>query len=1030
MIESFVKRPATTVMFVLFFTLLGMVSFFSLNIEQSPKIEMPLVVVNIIYPGATPLEIETQVLKKIEDSTAEISEIKKIESRAFDNAGYILVEFFLSADVNDKLIEVKDKVEAVLNELPEGIDRPIVQKVDPMAKAVVDLVLTSDRHNPTELYEYADTQLKNQFSKVQGVGQVDIFGGQERQIRVDLYPDLMKKHFISIDGIVAQLRSRNLTIPAGNIDRTKTSTSVRFQGEFESIQQIANLRLTTSDGNSFPLAEIAKVYDGSADQEKGARFNGKPVVSMAVKKISDGNEINVARGIVELLPEITKTLPEGMSIEMALDRSQVILRETKGTMQSVILGVFLTVIVLLFFTGNWRVTIIASLIIPSSIISSLFLVEASGFTINFITLLAIATALGTLIANAIVIIESVLDHLNKGFSPLDSAILGTKAMILPVLAACGTNLVVFTPIAFMGGIVGQFMLQFGMTVVYATLFSLLASFSLTPMLCAVLLKPGTSKKSFLVKISDRFVEFTLKEYKIIFNLIMARPWLSGALVVILFMVTFTVVPYIGNEFIPTSDQDRLQVTLTMPLGTKVEESTRTAEKVEALFNGMPEVTSVLTVLGSNGEENASVIAILKPAAQRKRSDLDIIDIITPQLAEVPNAEIEIVRGDAMNGVSGDVSINISGLDYDKMIELSKQTTELMRSTGYFRSVTSSYKTPKQEIQFFPDPVKMEKYGVTSAQIGSVFRASIYGDDTNIYREKGEEYDIMVSLDDNYITSVESLRDLFVISNTGLIPVTELGDLRIATSMPTILRRDRQRVIQLNGYLAKSTAGVVQTELKQKMDQMQFDDKTSYAFVGNAENQEESGREIGKAFLLAIIFTYMILAALMNSFIHPFTIATSIITSFSGVFLLLFFLNSSINIASMLGIVMLVGLAVNNAILILDETIVQLQKQPQLDLIKALWIGVESKFRAVLMTSIAIVFGTLPQLWATDLAKASMGAVIVGGVAASIFFTFLLIPQTFYYLEKMRRLVRKRPPTNSLPIANGVAENSLTNPATH
>ncbi|MAV90987.1 MAG: hypothetical protein CL676_06170 [Bdellovibrionaceae bacterium] len=1010
MIGSFVKRPATTIMFVLFFVILGLVSFIEINVEQSPRIDLPLVVVNVVYPGASPLEIETQAIKKIEDSVVEISEIKKIESRSFESAGYVMVEFYLTADVNNKLIEVKDKVEAILNELPDDMDRPIVQKVDPFSQPVVDLILTSKTHSPTELYEFADVKLKNQFSKITGVGQVDIFGGRERQIRVELFPDLMKQYFISIDKVIEQMKSRNLTVPAGSIDRSRTTVDVRFEGEFESIEEIANLRLTTSDGNSFPLSQIARVYDGASDKDTGARFNGQNVVSLSVKKIADGNDIRVASGVRKLLPQVKSILEDGMSLEIALDRSEVISRETQNTFNSVLLGIILTIFVLLFFTGDWRVTVISAIVIPTSIVSAMFGMEKSGFTINFITLLAIATSLGTLIANAIVIIESILEYLDRGDSPVKAAVDGTKAVVVPVLAAGGTNLVVFTPIAFMGGLIGQFMLQFGMTVVYATIFSLIASFSLTPMLCALLLRPKNkeAKKNWLVQTSEKFVNFLLAEYKLFFDTIFRFPKTSIIVVVILFIGAFTVVPYVGNEFIPTSDRDRLEVVLTMPLGTRVEESEEVAKQVEVLFKGMPEVESVLTILGQDGEQNASVIAILVPGAERSRADTDLIEIITPKLARIPNAEVEIKRGDGGGGrASGDISINISGNNYDEMVSLSQKVMKVMKDSGYFRSVTSSYKTPKEEMKFFPNASKIEKYGLTSAQIGSIFRSSIYGDDTNIFRENGEEYDIVVKVADEYINSTDSMKDLFIISNTGLVPVTELGDFKMASSVPTILRRDRHRVIQLNGFLAKSTAGVVQSDLTKEIDKLSFNEGASYVFVGNAESQEESGQEIMKAFLLAIILTYMILAAIMNSFVHPFTIATSIITSFSGVFLILFFLDFSINIASMLGFVMLVGLAVNNAILILEEVEVAIEKNPNIPIHDALWLGIKIKFRAVLMTSVAIVFGALPQLWDTNLAKAAMGAVIVGGVLASIFFTFFLTPQTYFYLERLRRWVARK-----------------------
>lgn len=1007
MIEVFVKRPATTIIFILFFVLLGFVSYFNLNVEQTPRIEFPLVTVNVTYPGASPEEIETQVVKKIEDVVVEISEIKSMKSRAFENFGYILIEFKLSADVNVKSSEVKDKVEAILNDLPDGIEKPIVERVDPFAKSVIELVLYgTENQSARDLFEFADKKLKNQFTKIAGVGSVDVFGGEQREIRVELDPDLMKERYISIGQVVSAMKAQNLNVPGGNIDRDKTSLSVRFVGEFSNVEAIRDMPLTATDGSQFKLGSIGRVYDGSKDVEYISRFNGRPVVTLSIKKISDGNEVKVAEGIRSLLPEVTQTLPEGMSIEVASDTSTYIVRETRGTLLSIALGIFLTVMILYFFSGSWPMTIIAAVVIPSSIISALLLMDFSNFTINFITLLAMATALGTLIANAIVIIESVLVHLQMGKDPKQAAVDGTKDVVIPVLASCGTNLVVFTPIAFMGGIVGQFMYQFGLTVVYATLFSLIASFSLTPMMCGLMLKPirpgQEVKKNILVRTTDKITNFLLKEYRVLFETMFRFPkiWILG--VILSLIGTFSVAfgGYIGNEFIPTSDENRIQVNLTLPQGSTIEQTAQVSAQVEELFKEYSEVENVLSVLGENGAENGRVIVSLIPNDSRVKSDVQIIEEVTPLAAVIPGVEVEFKRGDGGGGQEADISINITGLEYSKMIEISEQVRSVMRDSGYFRSITSSYKSPKEELQFVPNLEKLYQYGVSSAQIGSDIRASIYGDDTNIYKEAGEEYDIRIELAESYKNSSEVMNKINVLSQHGLVSLPELGRIENKEAIPTLWRRDRNRIIQMNGYLSKSTAGVVQVELTEKIKALELPAGYNFQFVGNAESQEESGQEIGKAFGLAIILTFMLLAAILNSFVHPLTISSSIITSFGGVFLLLFFADSSINIASMLGIVMLVGLVVNNAILIVDQTQVYLQKG-ETDIKQALWKGIEDKFRAVLMTSIAIVSGALPQTWSPDLAKASMGLVIIGGVVASIVYTFAFTPVVFWYLERLR-----------------------------
>ncbi len=404
MIEFFVRRPVTTIMFVSVFMVLGIVAYFNLNIEETPRIDFPIVTVETIYPGATPFEVETQVVNKIEDEIAEISEIKKINSNSYDGLGYVQIEFLLSADVNVKSIEVKDKVEGILNDLPNGAKKPIIKKFDPLLKPVINLVLMSETLNERTIYEYADKIFKNELSRIQGVASVDIFGGKERQINIKVDPLLMKQHYISIDDVADRINAQNRNVPGGNIDRENSSLSVRFQGEFATVEDIENLILTSDDGAQFRLKEIAKVEDGYRKVDTMARFNRKAVVNMSVKKVSDGNAVNIAKEVYERMPEFKSTIPEGMDIAIAVDTTKFIIGENKDAQVSIFVGILLTAVILFLFTGILKLTLISSIVIPTSVISTCFLVDAYGFSINMMTLLAIATALGTLVANAIVII--------------------------------------------------------------------------------------------------------------------------------------------------------------------------------------------------------------------------------------------------------------------------------------------------------------------------------------------------------------------------------------------------------------------------------------------------------------------------------------------------------------------------------------------------------------------------------------------------------------------------------------------------
>ncbi|MDD5669161.1 MAG: efflux RND transporter permease subunit [Candidatus Omnitrophica bacterium] len=1023
MIEFFVKHRVTTIMFVLVFVVLGIFSYSKLLVEKTPKMDFPIVTVSVTYPGATPLEVETLVVKKIEDVVAEISEIKKIKSWAYESLGYISIEFLIEADVNVKSIEVKDKVDAILNDLPENIEKPVIEKFDPLLVPVMDLVLSSDTLNARDLYEYADKTLKTKFSSIAGVAKVDIYGGKKRQINVWLDPMLMKQHYISIGEVINAMLVKNKNIPAGVLEKGFNSLGVRFTGEFESIDEIRQMRMVSLDGASFYLKDIAVVEDGYKKIDSAARYNGKEVVGLSISKASDGNAVSIAQEMRRRLDSFRAILPRGMKLDIATDTTTFIVNETNDTKWSIIIGLLLTAAILYLFMGRWDSAVIACIIIPTSIVSTLFPMWASKFSINMLTLLALASVLGTLISNAIVIIENVLVHLDRSNDPVKAAIDGTQEVVVPIIAATGTNLVVFMPLSMMGGIVGVFMKSFGLTVVYATLFSLLASFCLTPMMCAALLKPKTEKKSgggwhnsfldalcvplhWVRKSIDMSMEFMKKEYKHIFELIFRYPKMTIVAVILVFFGSLMVVPYIESDFTPKSDENQFTINMVLPQGSTIERTLETCKLVERYLDNIPEKKSYLTNIGTNGVENAKITFDLVPLKDRKRKDVDIMDDLTRFIATIPDVEVSYDRGVSAEAGTGDVAIDLFGVDYDTMIRLSQEMKDLMQRSGYFKSVILSYKYPRDEIRMKPLQEKLVEYGVTAMSVGSSFRASVYGEDTNTYKEKGEEYKVNIELNDAYAQDFNDIKVMSILSRKGLIPLDELGTITTHKAIPTIRHRDRVRVIHLDGFLGKSSLGIVSGLLDKQFKSMHFPEGYGYRYVGNSENMNEANQELGKAFILAVILTFMLLCALMDSLVaYPWAIMATVFTSITGMILGLFFLGQSINIASLMGVVMLVGMVVNNAILLLDYTLIKMKEGVPVK--EALWLGASEKFRAIMMTSIAIILGVVPQLWSVMKVKQSMGAVMTGGMLASILFTFILVPVVFWYLERFERKIFKQ-----------------------
>ena len=1005
MIETFVKRHVTTWMFVGFLVILGLVALTSLNIEKDPEIDYPIVVVSVTYPGASPDEVQKEIIEKIEDTVSEVSEINKMTSRAYDNYGLILMEFNLDADPNIKAIEVKDKVEGILNDLPTNADRPKIEKYDVFGDSVLDLALKSTKHDRKYLYHFADRRLKGVLTSIPGVSKIDIAGGRERAIRIKLDPERMKQKFITILDVIAAVSKYNINTPSGKIRRIKDEISVRFFAEFQSLQDIENMLITTSEGQEFKLKDIADIRDDVKDLETDAYHNNEPVVLMSLNKVSGGNEISIADGFYKKLSSIRSMLEDGMSLEVLLDNTDYVRKETRGTFNSIVLGILLTVLVLILFTANFRTTFITALIIPISIIATFFLINMAHFTINSMTLLGLATVLGTLIANAIIIIENALSIIHEGKTAYEAAIIGTKKSIIPVFASSGTNLAVFIPIAFMGGVVGKFILQFGMTVVFATIISIIISFTLTPMLIARLLKVKTEQKEdvFFHKLAEKINNFVKRLYYPVFNFIFKFKLLSFILCMSLFVGTLMLVKYIGSEFVPKSDNDRIYIEVRGPEGSSIEKTTSTVNIMANRIMKHKEVKTVITKIGNNGVQNASISVMLTPADTRI-SDVELISRITPEFADIPDIDLTVKRGGKGGGTGGfDVTINLYGIDYDKMVEYVKQITTEMEKMGVFRSITSNYHEPSTEYRFIPDQNKLNLYGVSNVQIAGTIRYSLHGNDDSTFRDV-DLYDMIIELNDNVKNNDALFKNILVASQKGMIPITKLGTIKKVKSYSELRRRDRQSIIEIGAQLGKGTAGQVQTQLSEIIkNKIKFENGYGFYYAGSAEMQSETVKEIFKAFVLAVIFTYMVLAAIMNSFIHPFTIAISIFTSFSGVFALMFFTDTSINIGSMLAFIMLVGLAVNAAILLLDPVMEQIKNGTSIK--DALFESANSQLRSILMTSTAIIFGTFPQLFETNRLKSAMGVVIVGGIFGSIVFTLILTPLLFYFFENLSRKLK-------------------------
>ena len=1015
MLKFFVRRPVTTIMFVLFFVALGIVSFPKMNVERMPAIDFPMVTATFIYPGAAPTEIESQVIKKAEDAMSEVSGLKKITSQAFENGGYVMAEFNLGVNVNDKSSEIKAKLDAISSEFPDDLKQPVIEKLNPLQQSVVDIVLSGA--DLRDMEEYVKDVLSSKITAIPGVANVTVFGGKKRAVRIEISPELMASRGITIMDVVSALGTSNLNVPGGKLETFTDSSAVRFIGEFQSVDDIKGLRITTVEGQNFALRDIATVTDAARDMETGARYNGESVVIASVIKSSDGNAVKISSALNKRIPDLQKDLGSrfnGAEMKIVTDSSIAVSDETNGTIWGIVLGIIFTIIILMVFTRNWRSTIIAGVVIPVSLVAGFFFMSTSGFTINMLTLLAYSSALGTLISNAIILIESALQELKTGKNPEDAAIDGTKKVAVPILAGVGTNVVVFLPLAFMSGIAGQFMNQFGLTIVFVTLLSLVFSFTLTPMMIAKFLRPSSgNKKEKIRDVKFKEVKADKKEaapkdimvsYRKWFDYQQKKPWRVVGMAVAIFIASAMLLRFVGSEFSPSSDVGEIMITARAPMGSTYVKSETIVKQIEEKLTQFPEVTATSVKIGERGLQNMSIKVDLIDK-EKRASDKVLAQRMLPKLAEIPDVEIQIRAGESTAGgaIGSDIVLNIFGDDDARREEYAQQMLDVINKIPEVQSAVLAQQKPGAEIRFVPDEKNMNFWGVKNSYAGMTLRTALFGNDSYKYKEDGKEYPIILEFARPF-KNHGMFDNVYVNSQKGLVALSDLGTIQTVRATPNINRINKGRLTEIDVNIGKSTMGPVQTKIASEIAKIDWEFGYKAEFGGMSEIQDETNGEMGSTFLLAVVLTFMLLAAILNSWVHPLTIATSILTSFVGVFVFLFLSGASLNIAAMLSIIMLVGLVVNNNILILEPTVNRIAAGE--DSVSALWAEIMDKKSMVLMTSIAIIVGMLPQLWSGDGMKTSMAAVMVGGMLASLIFTFVLTPALFCLMERFRVKLKK------------------------
>lgn len=1019
-----IQKPVMVTMGLLVFIVFGILGFIDMPLNLMPDIQIPYMIVQTVYPGAGPAEIENQVTKKIEDAVATVGMIEFIESYTMENLSLVAMKFRLGKDINIANQEVKDKVDAILRDFPSDVEKPIVQKIDITAQPFMDLILSGNLDGK-ELRELAEKKIQDRFTQIEGVAQMELVGGNKRQIDVKFNDKVVYENKLSLMQLSQILAIHNLDMPAGHFIKGSQEYSVRLKGEFQDIEAIRNASVPTASGVK-KLHQIAEVTDSEEEVRTRATFFDVPkqqkmdnIIRISLTNAADGNIVDIAKQVRERLPEIQSELPAGVKLNIINDNSDFIQASVNDTMGNIWMGILLTGLILLLFLHDLRSTLIVALSMPFSILSTFVFLKASGFTINIMTLMGLSTSVGILVSNSVVVIENIFRHKNMGNKRKEASDIGTSEIAVAVIASTLTNIVVFLPIASMSSMVGQFFKEFGLTVTYATIFSLITSFTIVPMLASRILPEHETNNKFSRGFNRFFDGFTRYYTSFLSGILKSKKRSFGilGLSALVLIISFVFATRMGVELFPNLDQGDVVVNVELPQGDNLDQTARVIDEINKRIAKHKEVKHVVTNLGSQGyiDQGTNLAAVnvkLIDSSQRDFSSQDFVSTLMQELADIPNARLIVSAQMGVGGGGSPIEFYLQGQDNEQLELLKPEVMKLVSSVPGVQNLDTSTRTGKPELTVYPNREKMAEIGASVFDLAMALRLAIEGSVATQYREQGNEYDIKLSLNDDSVDSPEKIRNLSISINGNVYTLSQLADLDFASGVNKITHRDRYKTIQFTGGVTQGyNLGNITNEIKKVMEEIKLPPNYRFAWGGDASMLEETMVDMIRTFILAILLTYMLLAAILESFAQPLLIMSTVPLALIGVIFSLLITGVSINIFSMMAIIMLVGIVVNNAILILDY--VNMKRREGVNSHDALTEAGKMKLKPIIMSTLSIVIGMMPMALGIGSAgkefRQSMGIVSIGGLMVSTFLTLVIIP-AFYYITTKNIGIDKRAET--------------------
>lgn len=1027
--ELAIRRPAAMLMIIMFFVVLGLFSYTKIGSDLFPKADIPIVTVISVYPAAGPEEMESQVVDEIEEAVSSLGGLKDIRSWINEGLSFTVLEFDMGTDVDVAAMDTQKAVDAVMMKLPKDVEKPVVQKVDMNADPVMTLAVSGKRPL-NEIYDIAKDNIKTRLETVSGVAAIKIIGGQDRLIRVDIDRTRMEAYGLSVNTIIQILKAENINVPGGSINGERIRYDVRLVGELKTLADIEKLRVPLSTGATVPLREIATVSHGFAEKDQYTRLNRSQAVGLLIQKQSDAGIVDTVEGLRRELAELEEYLPGDVKIVVADDTSLFIKNSLADTQRTLIEGVILTGVVLMFFLREWRSLIIVMLAIPSSIIATFMMMYFLGYTFNMLSLMGLSLCVGILVDDSIVVLENIHRHLKMGKNPIQAAIDGRHEIGMAAVAITLSDVVVFGPIAFMQGMVGQFFRQFGLTVVVATLFSLFVSFTLTPMLAARFFKaeePGadrvTGNSGFwqglgvkLGQIGDAVVQL----YRVTLTWALSHRLKMLAIILAGIIAALSLIPAIGFEFMSKSDQGKFRIEVIMPPGTALDVTDKVVRQLEDRLAGLPEVAEVVATAGSssgalfsvNTSHLGDIKVVLKPKNKRERSVWEVSDSVRGWTDDFPGARIKVLEAPmpGLTYMEAPIMVEVRGGDIKVLAGLAGQVKEIVKNTPGTSDVDMSWKEDaKPEYRVVVDRDKAAAAGLTAGEIAQALRAAVAGGEASKIKLNNKDIDIWVQLSDKDRKSVTDIENITVSNRLGqTFLIKQVADIVPAEGPAEIRHKGRERMITVVANYKGESLSAIRKHFDQELAKLDIPSGYDIGYDGDIKQMDESNSDLGQALVLSLILVYMILVILYESFLTPFIRMLSLPVGIIGAMLALLLTGNTLNIMSIIGIIMLDGLAAKNGTLLIDYTHTLMKRG--MGLRDALLEAGTKRLRPIFMTSTTMIFGMLPTALAladgAEIRK-SMGIVLIGGLFTSTVLTPILIPIAYTLLDDLNIWLRKR-----------------------